>query len=354
MIIKNLWIISKFGLCYYNYQAQHSDYQIDDNLFSGFVAGLSTFAESLSSDHKSVEYLKLGDDELYFEIIDEIIVASILTGGFEKLETFSVKLMLQYIGTKFIEKHQDKIEDLLYDWNTGVKGFTEEINTFLKDDELLEDIKREQFQNLFMGAISGDFPLESLYWKGIQLFAKQPQEALKDSIKKISDLKDVVATIINDDLQEGRIHDMLHRLQRDLQAKILEKGQRKLLILSKKNHNWEILNKILPAREIYPIYCPSMENLEQMIETWIEPSYYDILVIDSTITTKEIRKLYSMNMKEGTKVIVVTKKIPRAPRGRLIQKRAISFMVQETMEKIDRNSPFVEYLSTCLINGPQL
>ena len=91
-----------------------------------------------------------------------------------------------------------------------------------------------------------------------------------------------------------------------------------------------------------------------MIETWIEPSYYDILVIDSTITTKEIRKLYSMNMKEGTKVIVVTKKIPRAPRGRLIQKRAISFMVQETMEKIDRNSPFVEYLSTCLINGQQL
>ena len=109
MIIKNLWIISKFGLCYYNYKAQYSDYQIDDNLFSGFVAGLSTFAESLSSEQKSVEYLKLGEDELYFELIDELIVAAILTGGFEKLESFSVKLMLQFIGTKFIEKHQDKL-----------------------------------------------------------------------------------------------------------------------------------------------------------------------------------------------------------------------------------------------------
>ena len=351
MIIKNLWILSKFGLCYYNYQAQHSDYQIDDNLFSGFVAGLSTFAESLSSDHKTVEYLKLGEDELYFDIIDEIIVASILTGGFEKLETFSVKVMLQFIGTKFLEKYQNKINDLLYDWNTGVKEFTNEITAFLKDDELLEDIKREQFQNLFMGAISGDFPLESLYWKGIQLFANQPQTALKDSIRKIADLKAVITTILNDDLQEGKIHDMLYRLQRDLQAKIAEQGQRKLIILSSKNHNWDTLNKILPAREIYPIYCPDIDALEQMIETWIEPTSYDILVIDSAITTKDIRKLYSMNMREDTKVIVVVKKIPRAPRGRLIQKRAISFIVQESIDEIDRNSPFVEYLSTCLTNG---
>ena len=352
MIIKNLWIISKFGLCYYNYQAAHSDYQIDDNLFSGFVAGLSTFAESLSSEHKSVEYLKLGEDELYFEIIDEIIVASILTSGFETLEPFTVKLTLQFIGTKFLEKHQNKVEDLLFDWNQGVKGFTKEITTFLKDDELLEDIRREQFQNLFMGAISGDFPLESLYWKGIQLFANQNQEALKETIRKISDLKDVVTTIINDDLVEGKIQDMLHRLQRDLQTKVLNQGKRKLIILSKKNLNWETLNKILPAREIYPVYCPNIETLEQMIETWNEPTSYDILVIDSTITTKEIRKLYSMNMRESTKVIVVVKKIPRAPRGRLIQKRAISFIVQD-MEGIDRNSPFIEYLSSFIINGHQ-
>ena len=51
------------------------------------------------------------------------------------------------------------------------------------------------------------------------------------------------------------------------------------------------------------------------------------------------------------KVIVVVKKIPRAPRGRLVQKRSISFIVQEDMENIDRNSPFVEYLSTLVING---
>ena len=354
MIIKNLWIISKFGLCYYNYQAKHSDYQIDDNLFSGFVAGLSNFAESLSSDHTSVEYLKLGEDELYFEIIDEIIVASILTGGLEKLEPFSVKIILQFIGTKFLEKHQNKVEDLLFDWNKGVKGFTEEINTFLKDDELLEDIKREQFQNLFVGAVSGDFPLESLYWKGIQLFANQSQEALKDSITKISDLKDVVTTIIDDDLMEGKILDILHRLQRDLRTKILNLTRRKLIILSKKNLQLETLKNILLAREIYPVYCPNIATLEQMVETWYEPTSYDILVIDATITTQEIRKLYSMNMREGTKVIVVVKKIPRAPRGRIIQKRAISFIVQENIDSIDRNSPFVEYLSTCIITEHQL
>jgi hypothetical protein len=149
MIIKNLWIISKVGMCYYNYSAPFSDYQIDEILFSGLVAGLSTFIESLSAENKSIEFLKMGEDELYFETIDNTIIAAIMTAGDEKLQPFSIHVMLQFIGTKFVDLFFEEIDDIFTDWSEISKPFTKEIKNFLLDQDLLEDIKREQFQNLF-------------------------------------------------------------------------------------------------------------------------------------------------------------------------------------------------------------
>ncbi|MHA2174281.1 MAG: hypothetical protein ACXABI_05595 [Candidatus Hodarchaeales archaeon] len=349
MIIKNLWIISRFGLCYYNYKAPHSDYQIDKDLFSGFVAGLSTFAESLSSDHKSVEYLKLGGDELYFERIDELIVASILTGGSGNLQPFSIKIMLQFIGTKFYEKYQEKIEDLLYDWNQGVNGFTKEIIKFLNDKELIEDIKREQFQKLFTEAISGNSPIESLYWKGIQLFSDLSPKILKNSIKKISSLEDVVSTVVYDEYIEGKIHDVLYRLLRDLQSNIFKHKQKKIIILSRSDEIFLKLKKILLSKEILPLHCLDFQDLQGVIETWKDPEDYDILIISGSITSKEIRILHNLKVNGETKIIAVVNRIPKPPRGRLTQKKPISFVIQENIDDFNRNSPFVEYLLTCLV-----
>jgi hypothetical protein len=309
MIIKNLWILSKFGLCYYHYKAPHSDYKIDNDLFSGFVAGLSTFAESLSSEHKSVDYLQMGGDELFFERIDEIIVASILVGGSGKFQPFSIKIMLQFIGTKFYEKYQDKIEDILYDWNNGVNGFTKEITKFLNDKELMEDIKREQFQKLFTDAISGKSPIESLYWKGIQLFS----------------------------------------LLRDLQSNILKHNQKKILILSRSDKTFLKLKKILLPQEILPLHCPDFQNLQGAIESWQDPGDFDILIIQGSITSKDIRILHNLKVNGETKIIAVVNRIPKPPRGRLLHKKPISYIIQEDIEDFNRNSPFVEYLLTCLI-----
>ena len=247
MIIKNLWIISKIGLCHYHYGAEFSDYKIDDQLFSGLVSGLANFAESLSSEHKSVEYLKLGDDELYFESIGEIIVAAIVTGGAEKLQPFSVKIMLQFIGTKFVEKYLNTMEDLLFDWSLETDSFTHEITNFLTDEELLEDIKREQFQNLFTEAIAGKIPIEYIYWRGIQLFSGSNSEVLKDSIKKVASLEDVISTVIQDDHLQGKLQDVLYRLLKDLKANILKQENKKLLILSENEDTYEKLRKILQS-----------------------------------------------------------------------------------------------------------
>ena len=349
MIIKNLWILSKFGLCYYHYKAPHSDYKIDNDLFSGFVAGLSTFAESLSSDHKSVDYLQMGGDELFFERIDEIIVASILVGGSGKFQPFSIKIILQFIGTKFYEKYQDKVEDILYDWNNGVNGFTKELTKFLNDKELMEDIKREQFQKLFTDAISGKSPIESLYWKGIQLFSDLPPKILKNSIRKISNLEDVVSTVVFDEHMEGRIQEVLYRLLRDLQSNILKHKQKKILILSRSDKTFLKLKKILLPKEISPLHCLDFQSLQAAVENWQDPEDFDILIIQGNITSQNIRILHNLRVNGETKIIAVVNRIPKPPRGRLLHKKSISYIIQEDIEEFSRNSPFVEYLLTCFV-----
>ncbi len=351
MIIKNLWIISKIGLCHYHFEAEFSDYQIEDQLFSGLVSGLANFAESLTTDHKSVEYLKLGEDELYFESIGEIIVAAIVSGSTEKVQPFSVKIMLQFIGTKFVEKYLSTMENLLFDWSLETDTFTSEIKSFLTDQELLEDIKREQFQNLFMEAIVGNIPIEFIYWRGIQLFSDLGFDSLKDSIKKIASLKDVISTVIQDDILEAKLQDVLYRLIRDLKANILKQEDKKLLIFSNNEILFEKLSIILQSNDIHPFYCNNFQVLTNLIEQYNETTTYDILVIHTNLTSKEIRKLHNLKINGDTKIIAVVNRIPRSPRGRLNHKKPISYIIQDDIETIERSSPFVEYLLTYLVHA---
>ncbi|MHA1993411.1 MAG: hypothetical protein ACW97Z_02605 [Candidatus Hodarchaeales archaeon] len=350
MIIKNLWIISKIGLCHYHYQAEFSDYQIEELLFAGLVAGLANFAESLSSDNQSVEYLKLGTDELYFETIGEIIVAAILAGGTEKLQPFSVKLMLQFIGTKFSEKYLNTMQDLLFDWSLETNYFTREINGFLTDKDLLEDIKREQFQNMFMNAMEGNIPIEELYWRGMQLFADTTPEVLKRSIRKISSLEDVISSVTQDEILEGKLHDVLFRLLKDLRSNALNLNHKKLLVLSQSEQAFEKLRRILQSRDIRTYLCVDYDGLQKNIDTWNKSDPYDILVIQSNLTAQNIRTLHSLRLNGNTKILAVVNRISRLPKGRIAQKKSISYIIQEDIDTINRDSPFIEYLLTSLVH----
>ncbi|MFX0124300.1 MAG: hypothetical protein ACFFAE_11730 [Candidatus Hodarchaeota archaeon] len=350
MIIKNLWIISKVGMCYYDYNAPFSDYQIDEILFSGLVAGLSTFAESLSVENKTIEYLKMGEDELYFETIDSTIVAAIVTTGDGKLQPFSIHVMLQFIGTKFVDMYYEEIDDMFFEWADIKSQFTKEIKNFLLDQDLLEDIKREQFQNLFNEAIMGNIPLDLLHWRGIQLFANSSPEVLSNSLKLITNLQDVASSLISDALLEAKVLDVLRRLLKDLSTKIFDQTPRKLLLFCKDVDIFKSLYKALLAREILAIHCPTFEYLQGVIETWQDPNSYDILIIDTHVSTKDIRALHNMEMIDDTKIIMIVNKIPRPPRGRLIQKKPISFIVQENISDFDLNTPLVDYLLTCLVH----
>ena len=337
-------------MCYYNYSAPFSDYQIDEILFSGLVAGLSTFAESLSAENKSIEFLKMGVDELYFETIDNTIIAAIVTAGEEKLQPFSIHVMLQFIGTKFVDIYFEEIDDIFTDWAEISKPFTKEIKNFLLDQDLLEDIKREQFQNIFNEAIMGNVPLDLLHWRGIQLFADSDPEVLSHSLKLITNLQDVASSLISDALLEARVLDVLHRLMRDLTVNVFDQDPRKLLLLCRDSDTFESLYKVLLAREILAIHCPTFEYLQKVVETWQDPNPYDILIIDTQVSTKEIRTLHNMEMIDDAKIIMVVNKIPRPPRGRLVQKKPISFIVQENISDFDLNTPLVDYLLTCLVH----
>lgn len=337
-------------MCYYNYSAPFSDYQIDEILFSGLVAGLSTFAESLSAENKSIEFLKMGEDELYFETIDNTIIAAIVTAGDEKVQPFSIHVMLQFIGTKFVDIFFEEIDDIFTDWSEISRPFTKEIKNFLLDQDLLEDIKREQFQNLFNEAIMGNVPLDLLHWRGIQLFADSNSEVLSNSLNLIKNLQDVASSLISDALLESKALDVLHRLMKDLSAHVFDQDPRKLLLLCKDSDTFESLYKVLLAREILAIHCPTFEYLQKVVETWQDPNPYDILIIDTQVSTKEIRTLHNMEMIDDAKIIMVVNKIPRPPRGRLIQKKPISFIVQENISDFDLNTPLVDYLLTCLVH----
>lgn len=349
MIIKNLWIISPIGLCYFHYIAPFSDYTMDENLFSGLISGLSKFTESLMAENKSIEFVKLDEDELYIESLGEIIVAAILSPREEKIQSFSVKTMLQFIGTKFLDLYLSNTEDFTFDWDQISKQFENEIKNYFQDKDLLEDIKREQFQNLFNEAISGNLPIDLLHWRGIQLFSNTSPEVLKDSLKIISSLVEVSSTLINDVLLESKITEVLHRLTRDLKSNILEQEPKKLLILCRSDETFLELYKIFLPQKILSIHCPSFDYLQEVIETWNDPNPFDILVIDTQVSTKEIRTLHSMDMNDKTRILMVINKIPRPPRGRLIQKKTISFIVQENIDEIDQNSPLVDYLKTYLV-----
>ncbi|MFX0152609.1 MAG: hypothetical protein ACFFAJ_17630 [Candidatus Hodarchaeota archaeon] len=344
MIIKNLWIISSVGICYYHYRAPFSDYQIDSVLFSGLVAGLSNFAESLSVEHKSLDYLKMGGDELHLESLGDIIVATILAGGGnEALDSFSTKLMLQFIGQKFLEEYQGLMNNLAYNWEDIQEPFNKEIKAFIQDQALLEDIKRGQFQNLFNQVISGILPADLLHWKGVQLFADSSEEGLEESLKVISGLEDVTPNLIEDALLEAKVLDVIHKLLKDLRSKIAQQEPKKLLVLCNSKKSYERLYQIFLPRKLFPIHCPTFTSLQKIIETWKDPSSYDILVIDTELTKRELRSLYSMPMDDLTKIVMVVNKIPRPPRGRIVHKRPISFVVQDEVEII-RNNPLVDYL----------
>ncbi|MHA2305532.1 MAG: hypothetical protein ACXACU_09080 [Candidatus Hodarchaeales archaeon] len=348
MIIKNIWILSKVGLCYYHYAAPFSDYNLDDSLFSGFIAGITTFADTLTGEDKSIEFIKLDEDELYFESIGDLITAAIVTPGDEKIQPFTIKVMLQFIGTKFLDMYQERIEDFIFERSDIKDEFSKEIQNFLHDKDMMEDIKREQFQNLFSEAISGLVPIDLLHWRGVQLFSGSNPKLLRESLNLIENLNEVSTSLISDNLLEAKVTEVLHKLLRDLRQNVIEHNHKKLLIVCRETSMFDSLSKILLTRAITSTHCPSFEYLVEVIESWKDKLSYDILFIGAKVSRKILRAVHDMELKKDTKIIMVVNNIPRPPRGRIIHKKAISFIVQEVIPEFNWKSPLVDYILTFL------
>ncbi len=212
MLLKDLWVISTTGLCVYHYKAPFSDYDIDEQAFSGFVSALTSFTNCLTN--KSIDFVKMKEDELHFIILDRIIVTAIM--DIKKAEIPVVKQLLHFLGEKFLENYSNKLEELLFDWTQVIEPFTQEIEQFLKDDQIYSELKGEIVNKLINEAAHGQLTPEMLYWNTSHLYLNTSHE---DKLKAVMTLQNIVTLLpmmIEDPLTLIKITNVICKLISDL------------------------------------------------------------------------------------------------------------------------------------------
>ncbi|MFX1514201.1 MAG: hypothetical protein ACFFCQ_16610 [Promethearchaeota archaeon] len=128
MKLKDLWIISRAGLCLYHYQTIPSDYDEYENLFSGYISAFSSFSTTISN--KQIDYLSMGTDELHFLKINEITIASTIINPKEKVEVEEraiIRQILEKVGKKFLKKYSMRIKQPGFNSDFIRKEFDQDI-----------------------------------------------------------------------------------------------------------------------------------------------------------------------------------------------------------------------------------
>ncbi len=106
MILKDLWIVSKAGICLYHYQIMPSDYDEYENLFSGFISAFTSFTATITN--KPIDFIKIGPEELHFVVLNDITLVSTILAPNEEMnvnERAIIRQLLKSIGERFIEKY---------------------------------------------------------------------------------------------------------------------------------------------------------------------------------------------------------------------------------------------------------
>ena len=293
MIFKNLWVINSSGLCVYSYKANFSEYDLDENLFSGFITALASFTENLNQ--KNIRFLKLEEDELYFRDLKELIVVTIMnTAGAEQSV---IDQMLQFIGEKFLENYSESLKSPTFDWSTIVEDFTKEMNYVLGDEELYEEMKRELINNLLQDIMSGKQPPDVLTWKISYLFADSKPDEITKTIEMIDQVTDILPTLRYDAILESKITDAFYKAKIQLSTKLI-KDRNQLFVLC---NDTELFNKVFKNFLAFGTLCVQHKDyagLIKSLQSIVKANLltFNILLITPYPSKDELNKMKELNI----------------------------------------------------------
>ena len=94
----------KYFYCHFSIQDYNSEYELDDQLFAGFISAVASFASSLAN--KNINFINMDQDDIFFVTLEEVIVVAIVNEGAERQ---IVHAMLEFIGEQFLAKYSEKL-----------------------------------------------------------------------------------------------------------------------------------------------------------------------------------------------------------------------------------------------------
>ena len=292
MLIRDLFIVNKGGLMLYHYKTT-AESNYDEVLFSGFVAALSTFTQSLTTS--TIDFLKLQDNELHFVTIDEIIVTTIIqTDGGERT---IIQTLLHFIGEKFLELYQDLL-NTVYEWNNIYNEFTSQIKILLEEQNY-EDAKLEIINENFLKTVNKNITPETFHWQVMSLFIRSPPDIVEKAIQIVTSLKNMSNQLNMDPLLELQINGALQKIVDDL-SRVLPRRLRTLLVYSPDKKLYDVIYLSTLNFGIFCIEVIQLSNLFSIIDQWAGNNNYDILYINTSISLEDLNIL--KNLKTNRKI----------------------------------------------------
>ena len=329
MIIKDLWIISKAGLCRYHYGAPFSNYRIDETLFAGFIAALSTFTDSMTM---KIAYIKMQEDEMHFTTVDEIIVVAIV--GMTGTEQKAIDQLLSFIGRKFLENFSSHLDKANFSWDDVSGLFTKQIEFIWADSQVYEEAKRAIVADVFEKVMRGVHPPDVIHWKTKSLFMNSGPDEIAKTIDKITKLFAMAPYLVKDPVVLAGIDDAVQRTIEEL-SRNLPRKRRSLLVVSNDKSLYEgLFNKCLPL-EIFCIPVRSIADLKTVTEKWSDSMPYDVIYIDRTIALKEYEML--AQLQANCRIYVWLTEIPQEIKASTLATSRIILLKQfpESSDLID-------------------
>lgn len=297
MLIKDLWVIATSGLSLYRYSAPYSGYSdIEDSLFGGFIAALSTFARSLSQ--KQIEFVALGNDEIYFINLEEIIVVAIISGG-EATQQQVIDQLLEFVGEKFMQLYGEHILQAVFDWQTIHKDFTSEIEFIIAmDADVYSELKREMINKLFDEIIQGGLPPDLLLWKVSGLFQESNPEEILKTVEIFENLAQMLPSMVTDVILETQIQDVFQRITYQLRSRLPQHNESQLYVVCNDAAVFSNIQKSFLGFGIPSVNIPDIENLLMTIQAvtkWVSEMSFNILVVQPTLSNSELNQLKKLD-----------------------------------------------------------
>lgn len=262
-VIKNLWIIAQSGLCLYYYQNPEEDQEVkemDPSLFGGFVSALASFTSTLTT--QNVEYVKMGEETVFFIPMGEIIVASIAR-GFRWIEVDVISRYLNFFGKHFLVNFGEHLLNPMTEWDGIGKTFTQEVEFITHDREFLEVFKMEILNQLFNSLMTGSTSPETVYWKIIQMYSNTSEEETARAFEMFDTLVKTMEQNITDNEKLNHLQNIIALAKKQLKNNLSDEKSELLVLADNTNLFSNVINNFLVYGSFCFKYITGLNRLKQ-------------------------------------------------------------------------------------------